>query len=255
MEKRWSYLANKAVLAASDVDNYDHMNSKQRFQWFSLILYPDDRYHMIFMNTLIDYYTGFYIHHDADKLTKTEDGFVNDESENKPHFHCCVMRPNKQTVKAFYKRIPSATYYRLSADMISSIPHPEAKEEVRKILTPILVEGVETMQGYAEYLTHEDFNSRLIGKKLYSRDDIKMFKNTDKRLYDSFREEELPYNNPLALELLEMAGSCDCLEDFTFAVINSGDNRLLKYLETHSFFVDKFIIGSRWFKKKEDEPC
>ena len=77
-------MANKAVLAAADVENYDHMNSKQRFQWFSLILYPDDRYHMIFLNTLIDYYTGFYIHHEADKLTKTEDGLFSDSELTKP---------------------------------------------------------------------------------------------------------------------------------------------------------------------------
>lgn len=251
-------MASKSV-PLSDVDvnvtvdnSNEQLNSKRRFQWFSLILYPDDRYHMIFLDTLKEHYTGFYIKHDADVLETTPDGFLNDNKESKQHIHCCVMRPCKQTLSAFYKKIPSAIYYRLSDDIISSIPHPEAKQENRKILTPVLVSGVESMNGYAEYLTHEDFNSRLIGKKLYSRSDIKMFKNTDRRLFDVYREEELPFNNPIAKELMDIAGSCDCLEDFTFAVVNSNDNRLLKYLETHSFFVDKFIIGSRWFKKEEN---
>ena len=246
-------MALKAVLESNSVDvqSYDHMKSKSRFQWFSLILYPDDRYHMILLDTLKEYYTGFYIHHDADILTNTPDGFVNEEHENKQHFHVCVMKKDKQTCSAFYKRIPTATYWRLDDKTLTSIPCPEGKEENRKILSPMLVKGIESMSGYCEYLTHEDFNSRLIGKKLYSRNDIKMFKNTDNRLFDNYKNEELPFNNPLVQELMEIASSCDCLNDFTFAVVNSGDTRLLKYLESHSFFVDKFIIGSRWYKKDD----
>ena len=242
-------MASNVVLQNSDVESYDHLKSKSRFQWFSLILYPDDRYHMILLDTLKEYYTGFYIRHEADILTNTPDGFVNEDKENKPHYHVCVMKKDKQTASAFYKRIPTAEYWRLSDNTLTSIPTPEAESETRKILTPMLVKGIESMSGYCEYLSHEDFNSRLIGKKLYSRDDIIMFNKTDKRLYDDFKNQILPYNNPIVEELMEIASACDCLNDFTFAVVNSGDTRLLKYLETHSFFVDKFIIGSRWYKK------
>ena len=243
-------MANDVVLNASNTTNLDHMKNKTRFQWFSLILYPDDRYHMILLDTLKEYYTGFYIKHDADILSNTPDGFINEDKENKEHFHVCVMKKDKQTVSAFYKRIPTAEYWRLTDDIITSIPCPEGISETRKILTPALVKGIESMSGYCEYLTHEDFNSRLIGKKLYNRNDIKMFKNTDSRLFDNFKNEELPYNNPIVTELMEIASSCDCLNDFTFAVVNSGDTRLLKYLETHSFFVDKFIIGSRYLRRR-----
>ena len=61
-------------------------------KWITFVLYPDNRYHMQYLDWIKKNEIGFYIQHDAD-----DEGQANDDKETKIHIHVATYRNVQRT--------------------------------------------------------------------------------------------------------------------------------------------------------------
>lgn len=224
---------------------------ESRSRWITFVLYPENRYHGQYLDWCKKHEIGFYIVHDGEGERHGECGFV-DSSQNKDdkkkHIHCAIYTENARTASAFCKSLCTVQYWVVEEDelgnplTLSSIPLADGQE--RTITMPLLkhAEAVHDINSMAHYFIHDNFECSMLGKKPYSRDDVKMF-NNGRSIYDRYFSDELPTNHATLELICELWKGCANRQELVERVLSCGDTRALKYIESHSYFVSEFICG------------
>ena len=230
----------------------------KRTRWIMFLLYPDNRYHMAYLDYLKLHNVGFYIEHvDNDEHgTITYEGVHNNETETKRHIHCAVYFENARTVNGFLDSLPTVDYLvtkkeliideegnekervTLSSNLSAFTPY---KGEIRtqKLLTD--AKAVNDIYAQAHYFIHDTFECFMLGKKAYSPSDVKMLHN-DREIYDKLLEDNVS-DTEIVETLLSFAKSVQGNKnEFLSLVLSSNSPKLLKYVQSHTYFVDKFLF-------------
>lgn len=229
---------------------YEPKQKEKRSRWIQFVLYPENRYHMQYLDWAKHHEYGFYIVHDGEGERNGECGYISEQKdEKKKHIHCAVYFENARTASAFIKSLGTVEYWVVEEDEIgnpitlSSVPLADGQE--RTIVKPFLhhAEAVNDMNAVAHYFIHDNFECAMLGKKKYNKEDVKMLKN-DRSVFDRYFSDEMPTNHA-TLELLIELWKCSngSKETFLQNVLTCGDTRALKYLESRAYFISEFICG------------
>lgn len=222
-----------------------------RSRWLQFVLYPENRYHMQYLEWCKYHEYGFYIVHDEEQHhARPECGFVSEQKEDKKkHIHCAIYFENARTASSFIKSLGTCQYWVVSENedgeptMLSSVPLEFENE--RTIIKRFIehAEAINDINAVAHYFLHDNFECHMLGKKQYNRSDVKMFHN-DRSVFDRYFSDEMPTNNGTVETLIEFwRASEGSKENFLSMILSSGDTRLLKYVECRGFFVNEFICG------------
>lgn len=229
---------------------------EKRSRWITFILYPDNRYHMAYLDDLKKHNIGFYIQHEENDEHDTvcyTGVNSSDDDETKRHFHVAIYSENARTASGFIDSMPSVDYLvvdkKINAEgkeiEVLSSNLGDYTKYLGEIKTQKLVnkaKAVNDINAMAHYFIHDNFECRMLGKRLYKKEDVKML-NNDRSIYDKYMNEELPCNNELVETLCDLSSvASGNKKKFISLVLQSGDTRLLKYVESHSYFVESFLI-------------
>lgn len=227
----------------------------KKTNWLTFVLYPDNRYHFCYLDYLKTNCIGWYIVHDEEtfKPEVALEGIVSDSSNKehtkKKHIHVALYSESPRTVSGFLKSFPPVSFY-VVEEKEDGTPLKLSTvgigvENERTIIAPFLsrAENVSDINALAHYFIHDTFESVMLGKKRYERTDVKMF-NNDRSLFDRYLSDTLPTNNATVETIMEFARCSNSKSEFMNLVLNCGDTRILKYVESHSYFVKEFILDS-----------
>ena len=228
-----------------DKEKKEDKRARKRSRWFSLVLYPDNSYHVDFMtylqNKKKEYYSefqGFYIYHQPE------------DNEKKAHWHLILYFPNERTVGGVCKLFGKGNYYidsrgkKRAVFDLTGFPK-DIEIQVCDNVTPDICEAVSDIHSIYQYLLHRTYDSFLKGKRVYDRKDIKYI-NNDFEVVSAVVE--LPKKiAPAGAELIEIMTyienerllNMSSLLHFLY-INDRGD--LIKYIERHSYLV-KSIVG------------
>lgn len=224
-----------------------------RSRYFTFVLYPENRYHSEYLEWCKHHENGFYIVHDEEKhVREGAEGYVFDTSahkeDKKKHIHCLIYFENARTLSGFLKSFPSVDYYVIEEDengtpvKVSTIPVFDCQQE-KTIQKPLLstAQIVNDMYALSHYFIHDNFECKMFGKKQYSVSDVKMFNNSS-AMFDKYFKQCLEFNNDIVSELYQIAISVNFDRQKFLSAILSADVRYLKYVESHSSFLDRFMF-------------
>lgn len=225
---------------------------QQRSRWIQFILYPENRYHAQYLDWCKHHEYGFYIVHEGEGDRQGECGFVDtspNKDDKKKHIHCAIYFENARTSTAFLSSLGTVQYWVVEEDedgnpiTLSSVPLSDGQE--RTIIQPFLkhAETVHDINAVAHYFIHDNFECKMLGKKQYSKSDVHMF-NNDRSVFDRWFSDELPTNHGALELLIELWKGCKSKQEFTQRVLECGDTRVLKYLESRAYFISEFVCGT-----------
>lgn len=244
------------------------MQTVLKSRYFAFVLYPDNPYHLDYLHFLECTHEGFYILHEknADNHLIPMIGYEYEHHEEKPHFHVVVRFRNPRTLNGFMKSIPNCKYYK--ALPLENID--EATKErfftvydvsytnvpVEEIYKPVIThaEIVSDIYGYAQYVIHKDFKSIVQGKKPYSVADVKPLYNSYFSFSDYFEQTDQSDNELLDMVIQVAACASGDMNTFIQLVQMHSNTKLLKYVQSHSYFIDKFVLSpNRMIVEKESQ--
>lgn len=220
----------------------------KKTKWITFILYPDNVYHMRYLDWLKKNEIGFYIRHDAD-----DEGQANDDKETKAHFHVATFRNVQRTNTAFVKNMPSVDYYveewEIDGDTkkpkrLSCVIPSDAKKE--DIVTRPLVsscQNVNDIYALAHYFIHDTFKCDYLGKKKYNKGDVEMLNNERKIYDDCFKEENNCSTSDYLIQILSVCDECNTRKQVVNKVASIGDEKLTKWFIHNSTFVLNWIFN------------
>lgn len=216
---------------------------QKKTKWITFILYPDNRYHMRYLDWIKKNDVGFYIQHDPD-----DEGQRDDDKVTKAHYHVAVYRDVQRTASAFIKNLPTVDYYVEERDengkpvKLSSIVPDDAKKS--DIVTQSLIgsaQNVNDIYALAHYFIHDNFKCDYLGKKKYPKDDVKML-NCSRDIYEkNFSEShDCIDSEKLALILGICRGSSN-KDEVIEKVLGASDERLVSWFLKNQQFVLNWI--------------
>lgn len=235
-----------------------HVN-EVRSRWIGFFLYPDDRYHMEYLIYIKTHNQGFYIlHHEDSEGILPFDGVQKDiDPSVKKHYHVILYFENARTASAFVKSLPVVRYLVTERDednKIKSLSSNTSNYDARYytidkyyddyVYKPLIshAEAIKDIYAMCHYLIHDNFECFMLGKRKYNISDVKML-NNDRSLFDKYFHQELPTNNSVVELITQLAtASGGDKKKFMQYVLNCGDPRVLKYIESHSYFVSTFLM-------------
>lgn len=216
-------------------------------KWITFVLYPDNAYHMQYLDWIKKNEIGFYIRHDAD-----DEGQANDDRETKPHFHVATYRNVQRTSTAFVKNMPSVDYYveewetegdsKIPKKLSCFIPN-DAKEDI--ITRPLVssAQNVRDIFSLAHYFIHDTFKCDFLGKKKYKKEDVKMLNNDRKVFDDCFTEENNCSTSDYLSKVITVCKICDTRNEVVSKIALIGDEKLTKWFIANSSFVLNWIFN------------
>lgn len=232
------------------------MNNKQppviKSRYISFILYADNPYHMDYLHYLEDSHDGFYILHEkGDDNYRLRYEYVKpDEHSEKAHFHVILRFQNARSETGFLKSLPNCKYYK-RVDINEEKPQlyncfdvvycPFPVEEIFK---PLLehAEPIVDIYAYSKYILHRDFESVAKGKKPYCFADVKPL-SCDREDYAKYFEIREISDSVILDQIYQYYTYSQGNKDlFIQLCMSHSDERLLKYLQSHSYFINKFIF-------------
>lgn len=206
--------------------------------WFTFLLYPDNDVQMRLLDYLIErsacsdcVYSFMFIRHDPE------------EEDLKPHYHVLLHSAYPKTAGGVRKSFGEVWGYKTEIDgkpvyVPDLQKNPKDEEDKKKVFVVPKVLICEDPEGLCRYMTHDDFNSVLLGKKQYPVSDIQKYGNLKvlDKLFTS--------NNPrsrLYSDLLSYT-SVNHLSDVINVLLADNRSDLVDYISTHSYFVKTFLF-------------
>ena len=237
----------------------ENADQKRKSKYIAIVLYPDNPYHMNYLHYLEDTQEGFYIIHDfGDDLAEIPlDGVYLKDSEKirneKKHIHCILSFKNPRSGSGFLKSLPTMKYYQYEEQSklftvydipYISIPDKKANTCIVEVNKPLLstCKPVVDIYAYSQYILHRDFKSFALGKKQYNIQDIRML-NCDRTFLDKFYAvDEL--NDSQILDIVNQIWTSSNCNKKTFIQLLSmySNQKVLKYVQSHAYFINKFIV-------------
>lgn len=221
-----------------------------RSRYYACMLYPDNAYHCEYLQYLVDTQTGFYIIHEkgSDMYELPYTGFVPEHTEDtgKAHIHCILIYKNARTENGIIKSNPYVRYYKdeNTERLYSLYDIPYISLPLQEVIKPVVehFEPLTDIYAYCQYILHKDFKSVALGKKQYEVSDLRML-NSDRSLLDNFYlERELTDKD--CLETVRQLWGCSAGDYDTFLSLCQmySNDKVLKYVQSHAYFINKFII-------------
>ena len=221
-----------------------------RSRYYACMLYPDNAYHCEYLQYLIDTQSGFYIIHDkgSDMYNVPYTGYVPEHTEDdgKAHIHCVLIFKNARTENGIIKSNPYVRYYKnaYSKQLFTLYDIPYMALPLEEVIRPVVehFEALTDIYAYAEYLLHKDFKSVALGKRKYEISDIHML-NSDRSLLDNiYAIREMTDNE--CLETVRQLWNCSAgdMNTFLSLVQMYSNDKVLKYVQSHAYFINKYII-------------
>jgi hypothetical protein len=219
---------------------------KKRGRWFTMILYPDNSYHMDFL-TYVDGgrreiykdFQAFWIFH-----TKEKD-------EKKDHFHLQLYFANERSVSGVCKMLGRGDYYSPDGKTYKALFDKTGFPEEIKIfqkdnMSPSLCSVVSDIHSYYVYLMHKDYPSYLKCKRVYQENDFK-FTEYDYDLIKYLmqkpdRVEEMGSELSELMMIIKEYG-CYSMTNLCETLCCNNLYKLIKYVEKHSYLVNTLIKG------------
>lgn len=241
----------KTLTESKESDIYSNIKEnpfdrkKQRSRWFTVILYPDNAYHMDFL-TYIDNakclqgikpdFQAFYIYHTAEA------------GEKKNHYHLQLYFANERTVNGVCKMFGVGNYYKdnnVYRAVYNTTGFPEEIEiEEKPNVTPSICSAVSDIHSYWIYLMHRDYASYLKGKKVYNESDFR-FINRDSELYKlvSSASENVAPSGSEAEQIINYIKRyhITSMRYLVETLICNDEYKLIKYVEKHTYLVNNLI--------------
>lgn len=229
-----------------------------RSRYYACMLYPENPYHCEYLQYLVDTQTGFYIIHDkgSDMHNVPYAGYLPEhfEDSGKPHIHCILIYKNARTQNGIIKSNPYVRYYKneITKQLFTVYDIPYINLPLQEVIKPIVehFEPLTDLYAYSEYILHKDFKSVALGKKQYSVQDIHML-NCDRSLLDGiYAEREMNDND--CLDAVRQIWNCSAGDSDTFLKLLQmyPNDKVLKYVQSHAYFINKFIIERNEVKSK-----
>lgn len=205
----------------------DFAEGKTKSRNIAVMLYPDNRYHMEYLDYLKEYGRGFYIKHKAEA------------DEKKDHIHLVHIFSNARTVKGYLKSLPTVDYVK---DDDGKLTSNFEKEDKKKIITKPLLDHAEIiscMNSYCVYLMHEDYKSVKAGKTRYHDSDVVSFGSSDNLFESFYRQDKLTDMEIIKLLLSFNAATKKRLLE---KVVEYGNHQVFAYVQSHGYFINEFLM-------------
>ena len=219
---------------------------KKRGRWFTMILYPDNSYHMDFLTYVNGARRGIYKDFQAFWIFHTKE-----KDEKKDHFHLQLYFANERTVNGVCKMLGRGNYYSPDGKTYKAIfdktGFPEGiKIEEKANMSPSLCSVVSDIHSYYVYLMHKDYPSYLKGKRVYDESAFK-FTEYDYELkkYLMQKPERVEETGSELAELMMIIKEYGCYSMTNLCEKLCCNNlyQLIKYVEKHSYLVNTLING------------
>lgn len=217
-------------------------------KWITFVLYPDNSYHMRYLDWIKKNEIGFYIQHDAD-----DEGQANDDKETKTHIHVATFRNVQRTSSAFVRNMPSVDYFveeweidgvdKKPKKLSCFIPSDAKKEDI--ITRPLVssAQNVRDIYALAHYFIHDSFKCDYLGKKKYKKEDVEMLNNERKVFDDAFQEENTCSTSDYLSKVINVCKICDTRKEVVSKIALIGDEKLTKWFIHNSQFVLNWIFN------------
>lgn len=205
-----------------------------RSSWIGCMLYPDNFYHMEFLEYLkIMGITHLYIKHQPE------------EDEKKEHIHLMIHFDYPYTVSGFVKSVGTGWFIEVGKDekdkpIYKPIP-PQDRSNYPNVVELNIIghaENITSPQGNYIYYLHRDFKSRF--KIQYQDSDVVKIGDIgiiNKITNISYVNRELIYQQ-IASYACQSANS----RDFIRRVMADGRTDIVDYVSGHAYFIKEFFI-------------
>lgn len=234
----------------------ENKNIKSRCH--AIMLYPDNPYHVQLLGYLKKTYDGFYICHESgsDNYSIPEAGYVGIQHDEKKHLHVVLQFKNPRTSSGFIKSLPTVRYYKplqinnydekLKQQLFTVYDLSHLDIPLEEIIQPIIshTEIISDIYAYSHYLLHKDFKSVMLGKKEYSFNDVQPLCSSVEHYSDYFMQTD---NNDCEMldQIVQIWSCCDGSLNMFIQLCSMHSNKLVKYVQSHPYFIDKFIINNK----------
>ena len=219
---------------------------KKRGRWFTMILYPDNSYHMDFLTYVNGARRGIYKDFQAFWIFHTKE-----KDEKKDHFHLQLYFANERTVNGVCKMLGRGSYYSLDGKNYRALfdrtgfPEGIILQE-KDNMSPSLCSVVTDIHSYFTYLMHKDYPSYLKGKRVYQESDFR-FTDYDYELkkYLMQKSDKIEETGSELNELMMIIKEYGCYSMTNLCETLCCNNlyKLIKYVEKHSYLVNTLIKG------------
>lgn len=224
--------------------------AKKRGRWFTMILYPDNSYHMHFLT---------YVNGSLREVHKDFQAFwiyhTKEEGEKKNHFHLQLYFANERTINGVCKMLGVGNYFTTDGKNYKAIfdktgfPE-EIKIEEKANMSLSLCSVVSDIHSYYQYLMHKDYASYLKGKRVYKESDFR-FTNYDYSLMSYVREckdKKLETGGELIqIQHYVKEYHCTHMRILIDTLIANNELQLIKYVEKNAYFVNMYMKGGKLF--------
>lgn len=237
---------------------YNTSPKKYKSRYISIVLYPDNPYHMEYLHYLEDTQKGFYIVHDfGDDLANVPlYGVVLDDNKKecyaKKHIHCMLIFENPRSEDGFLKSLPIVRYYQYERQeqlyTVYDIPYIGISDKANnaslvEINKPLLskCEAVRDVYAHSIYFLHQDFKSHATGKKRYELSDIKTLHCSRDFIKKYFNVADLT-DQELLDRIIQLWITSENIYTFLQVLSVHPNSSLLKYVQNHAYFVKNYIL-------------
>lgn len=227
----------------------------------AVILYPSNPYHVQLLDYFRKTYDGFYIVHDAnsDNYNIPFAGYVAEQHDEKKHIHCVIQFKNPRSASGFVKSLPTVRYYKtmllenvkdeIKQQLFTVYDLPCMDLPVQEIVQPIIShsELINDLFAYSYYLLHKDFKSKMLGKKEYSFNDVLPLACDISHYTDYFMQTD-NCDSELLDQCVQIWSCSDGSIDLFMQLVSMHSNKLVKYVQSHAYFLNTFLINKKEVK-------
>lgn len=214
------------------------MSKSIKTRWHSIILYPDNAYHVRIMEYLDsdkNPYQGVYIKHEPNC------------DENKEHWHVVLYFPNPRSSKGVADSFGHGNFIILAdgrkEPCLDVTGYDSERISVEPLVGDSLCSTISDIHSYAMYLLHKNFECMMKGKKEYDISDIKPFNNDFNIIPKMFELDKVQESGSELYEIIQFIKDFDC-RNMTHLISDLYINReyhLLKYVESHAYLIKNLL--------------
>lgn len=204
-----------------------------RTNWHFAVMYPDNPMHVKLLDYLERNVTMAYIKH------------APEEDEKKEHWHVLIYLDMPVTERGFKESFGKSSGFvnketgakSFVAPVPADVDNWESCGDI-----PILSQSQATSNASSclHYMTHENFESIIKGKKQYSRDDIRYFGDVEKlmKLWNT----DFINHADILNDIIIYAEQYKTHKEVVKHLICDGKMNAVDYIAGHAYFVSKFFL-------------
>lgn len=205
-----------------------------RSRWITVILYPENSYHMEFLEYLKEHdYNLAYIMHDMDV---DENG-----NKKKPHYHVLIHFDSQRSAQSVVSAAGKGWFKSTDDGYVCCCRNDDGAQEKEILSYPHTCDICRDAGDYLHYMIHDTFNSR--DKVKYSYYDIH-FCGVEGDIEKYFKSKARGKADDIETLVcyFDKYGSC---QNVLSAVLQDKRYDLIPFLTKHSYFIKTFMERER----------